>query len=113
MPSSRILIADDDPTVLNSVSWVLREQGYDVATAQGGAQLFDQLSTQTPDLLLLDVIMPDSDGYDLLTRLKSDERWRDIPVLMVSSQSPEDATEKTLGLGAAQVHRHELVHAPG
>jgi two-component system cell cycle response regulator len=101
MPSSRILVADDDPSVLQSVSWVLREQGYDVATAQGGAQLFDQLTTQTPDLLLLDVIMPDSDGYDLLTRLKGDERWRDIPVLMVSSQSPEDATEKTLGLGAA------------
>jgi two-component system cell cycle response regulator len=101
MPSSRILVADDDPTVLQSVSWVLREQGYDVATAQGGAQLFDQLTIQAPDLLLLDVIMPDSDGYDLLTRLKSDERWRDIPVLMVSSQSPEDATEKTLGLGAA------------
>lgn len=101
MPNSRILVADDDPTVLQSVSWVLREQGYEVATAQGGAQLFDQLTAQAPDLLLLDVIMPDSDGYDLLTRLKSDERWRDIPVLMVSSQSPEDATEKTLGLGAA------------
>lgn len=105
VPASRILIADDDPTVLQSVSWVLREQGYDVATAEGGAQLFDELTTQAPDLLLLDIVMPDSNGYDVLTRLKSDERWRDIPVLMVSSQSPEDATEKTLGLGAADFIR--------
>ena len=101
MPSSRILVADDDPNVLQSISWVLREQGYDVATAQGGNRLIEELSARAPDLLLLDIVMPDQDGYDLLAKIKSDERWRDIPVLMVSSQSPEDATEKTLGLGAA------------
>jgi two-component system cell cycle response regulator len=101
MPNSRILVADDDPNVLQSISWVLREQGYDVSTAQGGPQLFVELATQLPDLMLLDIVMPEHDGYDVLARIKSDERWRDIPVLMVSSQSPDDATEKTLGLGAA------------
>jgi two-component system cell cycle response regulator len=101
MLSTHILIADDDPSVLHSMSWVLREQGYDVTTAQGGAQLIAELSERIPDLLLLDVVMPDQNGYDLLATLKADERWRDIPVLMVSSQSPDDATERTLGLGAA------------
>lgn len=101
MPSSRILVADDDPNVLHSISWVLREQGYDVATATRGSQLLDALTANAPDLLLLDIAMPDSDGYEMLSIIKADERWRDIPVLMVSSQSPEEATERTLGLGAA------------
>ncbi|HYV95980.1 MAG TPA: diguanylate cyclase [Gemmatimonadaceae bacterium] len=101
MSRPRILIADDDPSVLDSMSWVLREQGYEVATAPGGAQLMSELAERVPDLLVLDVVMPDHSGYDLLSRIKGDERWRDIPVLMVSSQSPDDATERTLGLGAA------------
>jgi two-component system cell cycle response regulator len=101
MPSSRILVADDDPNVLHSISWVLREQGYDVSTASRGSQLLEALTVNAPDLLLLDIAMPDSDGYEMLSIIKADERWRDIPVLMVSSQSPEEATERTLGLGAA------------
>ncbi len=100
MPS-HILVADDDTTVLQSISWVLREQGYDVSTASGGRELMSELDAKTPDLLLLDIVMPDADGYDLLARIKGDARWRDMPVMMVSSQSPEDATEKTLGLGAS------------
>jgi two-component system cell cycle response regulator len=101
MGDMRILVADDDPDVLHSVSWVLREQGYEVGTAQGGAELITQLNSATPDLLLLDVAMPGQDGYDLLARIKKDDRWSDIPVLMVSSQAPEEAAERTLGLGAA------------
>ena len=101
MPSSRILVADDDPNVLHSISWVLREQGYDVCTAKRSSQLLEEMTLQAPDLLLLDIQMPDNDGYAMLSIIKSDERWRDIPVLMVSSQSPEEATERTLGLGAA------------
>jgi two-component system cell cycle response regulator len=101
MLNSRILVADDDPDILQSVSMVLTAQGYDVGTARGGVQLMHELAARTPDLLLLDVVMPDLDGYDLLARIKNDERYRDIPVLMVSSQSPEEATERTLNLGAA------------
>ena len=58
-----------------------------------------------PDLLLLDVIMPGTDGVQLLQELKADARWRDIPVLMVSSLSPDEMTEKTFGLGAADFIR--------
>lgn len=105
MPSSRILVADDDPSVVDSVAAVLREQGYDVATASGSAGLFSELVSRAPDLLVLDAEMPDADGYDVLARLKADERWREIPVMMVSLQPPEEAAEKTLGLGAADYLR--------
>lgn len=105
VPSARIVIADDDPSVLHSMSWVLREHGYDVATAQSGGDLVTELTARTPDLLLLDIVMPGEDGYDLLTRIKQDERWRDLPVLMVSSQAPEEAAERTLQLGASDYIR--------
>jgi two-component system cell cycle response regulator len=106
--TARILIVDDDPAVVESVSWVLEEHGYDVAAVRGGHALLDQLARgdqRPPDLLLLDIVMPDADGVQLLERVKLDERWRDVPVLMLSSVPPEDATVRTLGLGAADFIR--------
>ena len=60
-----------------------------------------RLEEAKPALLLLDIMMPKVDGLQLLERLKQDERWRDLPVLMVSSMPPEEATVRALGLGAA------------
>ena len=105
MGSARILIADDDPSILESLSGVLRDSGFDVSAADGRDSLMRELSNATPDLLLLDVIMPGADGVQVLQELKSDARWRDIPVLMVSSLSPDEMTEKTFGLGAADFIR--------
>jgi two-component system cell cycle response regulator len=103
--NARILIADDDPSVLESMSGVLRDSGFDVSAADGRDSLMRELGNGTPDLLLLDVIMPGADGVQVLQELKSDNRWRDIPVLMVSSLSPDEMTEKTFGLGAADFIR--------
>jgi two-component system, cell cycle response regulator len=105
MSSSRILVADDDPAILQTMTWVLKEHGYDVVAAQGGQALLEQLEQRTPDLILLDVVMPGADGYQLLEKIKADDRWRDLPVLMISSLPPEEATVKTLGLGAADFIR--------
>jgi two-component system cell cycle response regulator len=103
--NARILIADDDPSVLESMSGVLRDSGFDVSAADGRDSLMRELGNGTPDLLLLDVIMPGADGVQVLQELKADTRWRDIPVLMVSSLSPDEMTEKTFGLGAADFIR--------
>src|SRR5690349_455860 len=106
--SARILIVDDDPGVVESVSWVLEEHGYEVEAVPGGEALLGRLAhtdQRPPDLLLLDILMPDADGVQLLERVKSDERWRDVPVLMLSSVPPEEATVRTLGLGAADFIR--------
>ncbi len=101
MPSARILIADDDASILQTMSWVLKEHGYDVASAQQGSRVLELMEERTPDLVLLDVMFPDADGYQILERIKSDDRWRDVPVLMVSSLPPEEAAVRTLGLGAS------------
>ena len=105
MASSRILVADDDPSVLESVTWLLKENGYDVVPASGGESCLEQLDKRAPDLLLLDILMPDADGFTLLERIKSEERWRDLPVLMLSAQPPEEASVRSLGLGASDFIR--------
>jgi two-component system, cell cycle response regulator len=105
MATSRILVADDDDAVLESVTWLLRENGYDVVPANGGFACLEQLERKAPDLLLLDILMPDADGCQILERIKGEERWRDLPVLMLSAQPPEDASVKSLGLGAADFIR--------
>lgn len=105
MATSRILVADDDPSVLESVAWLLKENGYEVIPAAGGVSCLEQLEKRTPDLLLLDVQMPDLDGFQVLERIKSEERWRDLPVLMLSAQPPEEGSVRALGLGASDFIR--------
>jgi DNA-binding response OmpR family regulator len=105
MAGARILVADDDVAVLESVTWLLQENGYEVIPANGGMACLEQLEHRAPDLLLLDILMPDADGCQLLERIKSEERWRDVPVLMLSAQPPEEASVRSLGLGAADFIR--------
>jgi two-component system cell cycle response regulator len=61
----------------------------------------EQLEQEAPDLLMLDIMMPKIDGLQLLQQVKDDERWRDLPVLMISSMAPEEGTVRSLGLGAS------------
>ena len=99
--SPKILVADDDQALSRTLSWILKENGYDVLTVPGGEHLFDHLQAEPFDLLLLDIMMPKVDGLQLLQRVKSDARFKDLPVLMISSMPPEEATVRSLGLGAA------------
>ena len=105
MAGARILVADDDPAIVQTMTWVLKEHGYEVAVAHTGSAVIAQLEERVPDLLLLDVMFPDTDGFELLERIKTDDRWRDLPVLMVSSLPPEETAVKTLGLGASDFIR--------
>ncbi|HMJ57906.1 MAG TPA: diguanylate cyclase [Gemmatimonadales bacterium] len=98
---ARILVADDDESLVKTLTWILKEHGYEVSVCPGGDGLLSKLEEMKPALLLLDIMMPKVDGLQLLERLKQDERYKDLPVLMVSSMPPEDATVKALGLGAA------------
>jgi len=100
-PPFKILVADDDQSLVRTLTWILKESGYDVVAVPGGENLVDRLEEEQPDLLLLDIMMPKVDGLELLDRIKHDARWRDLPVLMVSSMPPEEATVRALGLGAA------------
>src|SRR5438552_69880 len=101
LAAAKILVADDDQSLVRTLMWILKENGYEVVVAPGGEGLMGKLEAERPHLLLLDIMMPKVDGLQLLAKMKADERFRDLPVLMISSMPPEEATVKSLGLGAA------------
>lgn len=100
-PLGKILVVDDDASLVRTLTYIFKERNYEVAASHGGENLLGLVAEEKPDLLLLDIMMPKVDGLALLGRLKEDERFRDLPVLMLSSMPPEEATVRSLGLGAA------------
>jgi two-component system cell cycle response regulator len=105
MPNARILVAADDPALLGTLAWVLKEQGYDVMSTNEGSRVLPLMAERTPDLVLLDILFEDSSGTEVLETIKQDDRWRDVPVVMMSALSLEEAAVRTLGLGAADYVR--------
>ena len=105
MASERILICDEDPDDRQTISWLLKEHGYQVIAVEDGGDLLSALEERAPDLVVLNAAGDNGDGMHLLERMKADERWRELPVLMVSSRSPEESAVKTLGLVAADYLR--------
>ncbi|MGH7533602.1 MAG: diguanylate cyclase [Gemmatimonadales bacterium] len=97
----RVMVADDDQALTRTLTWILKENGYDVIAVPNAENLIERLGIDDPDLLLLDIMMPKVDGLQLLERIKQDPRRRDLPVLMISSMPPEEATVRALGLGAS------------
>ena len=98
---AKIMVVDDDRTQLTALSLALERQGHHVIPVQNAEDVLPALARDTPDLLMLDILMPKLDGLQLLRRIKDEEQWRDLPVLMISVLAPEEATEASLGLGAA------------
>jgi len=105
MGDTRVLVVDDDDALCQSLAATLGDAGYVVRTAGDAAGMRGVLGEWTPDLLMLDIKLPDADGTQLLQELKGSAEWRDVPVVMMSSRTPDEMTELALGLGAADVVR--------
>jgi len=82
----KILIVDDEPDFLLLTESRLRSWGYDVATASNHQEAFDRVREGLPDLILLDVMMPGKDGYEVCHELKSQERMRAVPIILFTAQ---------------------------
>lgn len=98
---AKILVADDDAALVSTLTWILKEHGYQVVAVPNGEGLLERLQEERPDLVLLDIMMPRVDGLQLLQRIRAEPGWKDLPVLMVSSMPPEDGTVKSLEIGAS------------
>lgn len=96
---ARILVVDDSPDVRLALATILEDAGHDVVEAEDGDQVFDLAIGESPDLVLLDVMMPRVNGFDALATLKADTRTSLIPVIMVTAKGrPEDmAMARSLG----------------
>ncbi len=95
-----ILVVDDNEMNRDMLSRRMERQGYAVTTAENGEVALRQLAAQQFDLILLDVMMPILNGYEVLERVKNDDRWRDIPVIMISAVDDLDSVVKCIELGA-------------
>ena len=87
---SLILIVDDNEHNIQVLGNIIEESGYDVAVSMSGPDALQFVHDEKPDLVLLDVMMPQMDGYEVCTRLKADESTRDIPVIFLSAKRETD-----------------------
>jgi two-component system cell cycle response regulator DivK len=80
----KILVIDDEPDIVDYLTSLLEDHGYETRSASDSRGAFTVLQDFRPDTILVDVLMPGRSGLDLLVRLRRDERWRDIPIVVVT-----------------------------
>jgi len=80
-----ILVVDDDPDLVESVSMKLESEGFQVAKAYDGAEAWDRIKDEKPQMLILDVMMPRKNGYELCDEIKKDDQFKDITVLLLTA----------------------------
>jgi CheY-like chemotaxis protein len=97
--NSRILIADDNQQNCELLEAYLIDQGYDIVMACNGQDALERVVEKLPDLILLDIMMPKLSGYEVCQKLKSDERSRPIPILMVTALNEMGDIEKAVEAG--------------
>ena len=91
MPIHKILLVDDSKTELHYLSEILLKKGYVVRTAENGEEAMQRLAEEKPDLILMDVVMPGQNGFQLTRAITRDERFSDVPVIMCTSKNQETA----------------------
>jgi twitching motility two-component system response regulator PilH len=96
MSIQKILLVDDSKTELHHLSDVLGKRGYQVRTAENGDEALRRLTEDKPDLILMDVVMPGQNGFQLTRTITRDPRWSSVPVIMCTSKNQE--TDKVWGM---------------
>ncbi len=96
----QILIVDDEPLNIDYLEQELEDLDYKVLSARNGREALELVESQLPDMILLDIMMPIMDGFEVLARLKAEEQWRDIPVVVISALSDMNNVVKGIELGA-------------
>jgi DNA-binding response OmpR family regulator len=95
-----VLIVDDEPNIVRSLEFLMSKAGYDVRVARDGQQALDEIARATPDLVLLDAMMPKRDGFDVCQTIRANPRWTGVRVIMLTAKGRDIEREKGLALGA-------------
>lgn len=94
MTRPKILLVDDNPIILEIEKSVLKVENYDIETALDGVEALEKVDSFRPDLVLLDIMMPQMDGFQVARSMKENEKTREIPIVMVTAKRrPEDMNE--------------------
>ena len=96
----KILLVDDDPYILMSLEFLMRKSGFDVMIARNGTETLELLEQNIPDIVLLDIMMPDVDGYAICSHIKKSKTLRTCKVVFLSAKSKDMDIQKGLSLGA-------------
>jgi two-component system, OmpR family, response regulator MtrA len=98
---SLVLIADDDEDILSLVKAVLERSGHEVVAASDGAEALASVRARKPDLVVLDIAMPEVDGLEVLRRLRADPTTSELPVVLLSARAQEADVERGFAIGAS------------
>jgi two-component system, cell cycle response regulator len=98
--TATILIVDDEPFNVDALEQELADLGYATVSAANGREALTKVAQASPDLILLDIMMPEMDGFEVLTQLKARESYRDIPVIIISALTDLSNVVKGIKLGA-------------
>ncbi|NWG16638.1 MAG: response regulator [Chloroflexi bacterium] len=101
MTPVRVVCIEDEPEMIDLVRLILSREGYEVVGASGGFKGLETVENLTPDLVLLDLMMPDMDGWEVYQRLKANPGTRNIPVIVVTARA--QSIDRVLGLHIARV----------
>lgn len=112
--SKKVLIVDDEPNILVAVEFLMQREGHEVVTAVDGQEAIDLLEKFRPDLMILDVMMPRKNGFEVCAEVRADARLSGMPILMLTAKGREAEMKKGISLGSdAYITKpfstHELV----
>jgi two-component system, OmpR family, alkaline phosphatase synthesis response regulator PhoP len=98
--SASILVADDEPNIVLSLEFLLKQAGFRVRSVSDGEAVLTAIAQDRPDLLLLDVMIPGRDGYSVCQEIRANPAWQGIRIIMLTAKGGEVQREKGLSLGA-------------
>ena len=95
----KILVVDDEPALLRLMEFVLAKQGHTMVTATNGEEALDLVRKQRPDLIVLDIMMPKLDGYQVAEAIRADDDLKHTPIIMLSAKAQEEDIERGVAAG--------------
>lgn len=98
--ASRVLIVDDEPNIVLSLEYLMKREGFEVAVAGDGEGALRAMAERKPDLVILDVMMPRLNGFEVCQRIRAEPGWRGVRVLMLTAKGRETEMRKGLEVGA-------------
>ncbi len=101
MAKAKILVIDDEKEIIDTISLMLKARDYSVIPALDGQEGLEKAKSENPDLILLDIMMPGMDGYNVCLKLKSTKETKNIPVVIISGKAERDAIVKSHSLGVS------------
>ncbi|MBK1692048.1 response regulator transcription factor [Ectothiorhodospira mobilis] len=100
MSPQSVLVVDDEPNIVLSLEFLMKQAGFDVRVARDGESALEAVRQQPPQVILLDVMLPRRDGYEVCQTIRANPEWRDVRILMLTAKGRQIEKEKGLAMGA-------------